>query len=321
MSFEQLMQHAQEIQAKAIAASLDEHGVRPAPAPGRPPINPMPLEEEARARITASFADVPSLFEPFTMIPEPSAFDGMINDLRSAMLKLSSGHMPTDPVTRDAFYANAALTEIDSSESYIELWTGGAADAFRTEFVNKFPATVVNQFIIGAVLRGALEAYKAIWTSAREDIDKIAHDALNALDNMDHCGQNTWTMTFTVIASVAAVAAVPITAGTSLGALAAATTVTAVGATSQVVAAHQVEPPKVTEFKGETAEAVLREVRRSVSETIGQIQQAEQQIAGVVEQMRATIAQRRELFVSPRPKLADADRNNVRTGEYLGRGR
>jgi hypothetical protein len=321
MSFEQLTQHAQEIQAKAIAASLDQHGVRPAPEPGRPPINPMPLEEEARVRITASFADVPALFEPFTMLPEPSSFDGMISDLRDALMKLSSGHMTADPVTRDAFLANPVLTAIGASESYIELWTGGAADAFRTEFVNMFPATVVNQFITCAVLRGALEAYKAIWTSAREDIDKIAHDALNALDNMDHCGQNTWTMTFTVIASVAAVAAVPITAGTSLGALAAATTVTAIGATSQVVAAHQVEPPKVTEFKGETAEVVLDQVRRSVAETIGQIQQAEQQIAGAVERMRATMSQRRELFVSPRPKLADADRGNVRSGEYLGRGR
>ena len=186
MSFDQLMQHAQEIQAKAIAHSLEQHGVRPEPEPGQPPINPLPLETEARTRITATFADIPAMFEPFTMMPEPSAFAAMIKDLRDAMMKLSSGHLTGDPVTRDSFLANPVLNAVGASESYLELWTGGAADAFRSEFVNEFPAVVANQFITCAVLRGALEAQQAVWTTARADIDKIAHDVLNALDNMDH---------------------------------------------------------------------------------------------------------------------------------------
>ena len=320
MSFEQLMQHAQDIQAKAIAHSLDQHGVRPEPEPGRPPVNPMPLETEARARIVASFADIPSLFEPFTMMPEPSSFDGIMADLHEAMIKISPGDN-TDPINGALYVASTRLAQIDGSESYMALWTGGAADAFRSEFVVKFPARVINQFIACSVLRGALAAHQAMWATARDDIDKIAHDALNALDNMDHCGQNEWTMTFTIVASVAAVAAVPISAGTSMAALAAATTVTAVGATSQVVAAHQVDPAKVTRYQGETAEAVVTQVRRSVSELLGHIQQAEQKIANALDGMRATMSQHRELFVAPRPKLADATRTDVRDGEYLGRAR
>ncbi len=324
MTFDQLMQHAHDIQATAIAKAMDEHGVRAAPRAGDPAYLPQPGEDATRARIAADFADIPSLFEPFTMMPDPTAFDPLIDDLDAAMKYLSSGHL-TDPISGRVYLENEILTRVGASESYLEEWTGAAADVFRTDFVNTFPAVVMNQFIECAVLRGALEAQKALWTNARDNIDKIAHYTVNALDNMDHCGQNKWTMTWTIVASVAAVAAVPLSggasllgAGTALGATAA---VTAVGATGQVIAAHQVTPPKETEYHGETVEVVIEQMRRGVAEAIGEIQHGEQTIADVLRTMCTAVSRDRDLFVAPRPKLLDATPGTVFDDRYVGRGR
>ncbi len=325
MSFDQLMQHAHDIQVTATAKSMEKHGVRPAPKPGDPPYAPQPGEDATRAGIIAGFADIPSLFEPFTMMPDPTSFDGTRNELRTALGVLSSGFMAGDPITGFVYPANYRLMEVGASESYLEKWTGAAADMFRAKFVETFPALVVNQFIACAILRGALDAQRALWVSAREHIDKVAHDTLNALDNMDHCGQNKWTMTWTIVASVAAVAAVPISAGTSvLGAgttLAAATAVTAVGAAGQVAAAHQLAPAKETEYHGETAEVVIEQMRRGVNEAISEIQQGEQTIAAALRNMHATMSSARDFFVAPQPKLLDARPGTVFDDGYLGRAR
>src|SRR5690349_24821100 len=106
MSFEQLMQHAHDIQATAVAKSMDKHGSRAAPKPGDPPFSPQPGEDATRARIVSGFADIPSLFEPFTMMPEPASFDGLIGELESAMGLLSSGYMAGDPITGHPYDAN-----------------------------------------------------------------------------------------------------------------------------------------------------------------------------------------------------------------------
>jgi hypothetical protein len=325
VSFDDLMQHAYAIQATAIAKSLEQHGVRPAPRTGDPPPAPQPGEEATRARVIADFADIPSLIEPFTMMPEAATFDGLGVDLESALIRLSGGQMPDDPITGRPYLASKILTRVGATESYLTEWTGEAADAFRTEFVIPFPAVVVNQFIGCAVLRGALEAQKALWVSAREHIDRVAHFTLNALDNMGRCGQNKWTMTWTIVASVAAVAAVPISAGTSvLGAgtaLATTATVTAVGAAGQVAAAHQVAPPRETEYHGETAEVVIEQMRHGINEAISEIQQGEQMIATALQNMHAALMRERGRFVAPRPKLLDATARTVFDREYLGRDR
>ncbi|WP_436523799.1 hypothetical protein [Actinoplanes sp. HUAS TT8] len=325
MSFDELMRHAHDIQATAIAKSMDQHGVREAPKPGDPPLAPQPGEEATRASVIASFADIPALFEPFMLMPDPASFDGLLDELRSAMGPLSSGYMAGDPITGYPYSANPLLSRVGASESYLEEWTGAAADVFRTDFVNTFPALLVNQFIGGAILRAALDAQRALWVSAREHIDKIAHDTLVALDNMGRCGQNKWTMTWTIVASVAAVVAVPISAGTSLlgagATLAAVTTVTAVGAAGQVAAAHQVAPAKETEYHGETAEVVVEQMRRGVNEVISEIQLAEQAIAAALRNMHALMIRERELFVAPRPTLLDAGPGSVFDDKYLGRAR
>ncbi|BCJ44414.1 hypothetical protein GCM10010168_12280 [Actinoplanes ianthinogenes] len=319
MSFDELMEHARDIQAAAIAAAMKEKGVREAPRPGDPPYTPHPGEDAARAAIFSEFADVPSLFEPFAMTPDPASFDGLLQELSGGMNHLSSGRMPDDPITGDTYLVNVLLDRVGATESYLDQWTGDGGDKFRSKFVHDFSSIVTNQFIGCAVLRGALEAQKALWLNARANIDTVAHDTLTALDNMGHCGQNQWTMTWTIVASVAAVAAVPLSAGTSL--LGAAAAVTAVGAAGQVIAAHQLNPKKETHYHGETAAVVIEQMRRGVAQAIGEIQQGEQLIAGVLRSLHASIDQHRGMFVSPRPALLDATPSTVFDDKYLGHAR
>ncbi|BCY05675.1 hypothetical protein [Actinoplanes sp. L3-i22] len=325
MSFEQLMQHAHDIRATATAKALEQHGVREAPKPGDPPFAPRPGEDASRASIVAGFADIVSLFEPFAMMPDPATFDGPILDLLNGLQYLAVGVKPIDPITGHPLITNLVMDRVGASESYLEEWTGDAADAFRSDLVHPFLLIVMNQLIGCSVLRSALMAQRALWVSAREDIDKVAHATLTALDNMGHCGQNTWTMSWTIVSSIAAVAAVPISAGTSLlgeaAALGTATAVTAVGAAGQVAAAYQVEPEKETTYHGETAEAVIEQMRHGVNQAISEIQQGEQLIAAALRSVSGTVRQSRRAFVGPQPKLLDATSRTVFDEWYLGRAR
>lgn len=321
MSIDQLMPKAYELQAKAIAKSMDHHGVRPAPKPGDPPFAPEPGEDETRAAIIASFSDIPSLFEPFTIMPTPSSFDGPIEDIDEAMKVLSLGYIANDPISGEIYRANPDLAKVGGSRSYLDTWTGAAREAFEEDFLTPFPAMVTNQFIECAVLRGALAAEQALWSAAQDNILKVVQSGINALENMDHCGQNKWTMVWTIVASVAAVAAVPISGGTSLAALAAVGTVTAVGSAAQVAAAHQVQAPYPTDYHGESAEAVIGEVRAGVAHVISEIQRAEEIVVGALNSNNEFISGQPSYFVAPQPKLANATPANVFHEDYLGHGR
>ena len=316
MSFEQLMQHARDIQQKAIEKSLEQHGVRRAPRPGQPALSPMPLEAEKRQQIEQSFSDIPGLFRPFSEMPIPASFDGMIDDLSHALRMLSAGQDPKDPINGTIYTSNTNLDKLSGSESYVEHWTGRAAMEFKSNFIDPFPSVVRNQFIIAAVLKSALEAQREIWVKARNDIDKIAHDALEALDRMDDCGKNEWTMTFTVVASVAAIAAVPLTGGASL--TVAALAVTAVGAASQVAAAAAPDDPPKIQFSGETAEAVVSQLREAMSKLVELIGGQEAKISYALTNTHSLVTGGREGFVSKRPALAAATARDVRGPEYMG---
>lgn len=312
MSFEQLMTHARDIQRRAIEEELelmrrrigdDEDGVFDLEAP----------VESMRPQIERKYADVTSLFQPFAEMPDPSSFDGVINQLSQVLGILSAGEAgdaAKDPVNGTIFPANPKLTKVGGTESYIEDWTGPAASAFKSEFIDPFPAVVQNQFIVASVLKSALEAQREIWKNARADIDKIAEDVLTALDRMHDCGKNKWTMTFTVMASVAAIAAVPLTAGASTFALGLA--VTAVGAASQVAAAAAPDDPPAIQFSGESPEVIILQMRRAIQKLYEGIADQEAKIADAMQKTNSLVDQHRDMFVTKQPALSRGHPGNIR---------
>ena len=304
LSYEQLMQHAQEIRQKAIQKAIEHLGGRR---------NSRSYMSEKGPEIERAFAGIPGLFQPFADMPAPASFDPMITEMRQTLGVLSSGQELKDPIDGTIYPANIVLDKLSGSESYIENWTGRAAMAFKSGFVDPFPSIVHNQFIIAAVLKSAMEANKEMWQKTREDIDQIAHKTIEALDRMDDCGKNEWTITFTVVASVAAVAAVPVTAGGSL-----ALAITAIGAASQVAAAVGPEDPPSNPFSGESPESVIDQMRQAIRNLTRHVDNVEQRIAGSLQKTHELVSANRPSFVSRRPALADATARSIRSPEEMG---
>lgn len=221
MSWEQLMEHANEIQSKAVMHAVNHHETDP---------------EYARNGVDGYYQNVPDLFRPFADMPDPARYQPMIDDLRTVLKGLSNGDNNGDPIdVKDTYLANPAMTKIATAGDYLDDWTGTAALAFKQKFLDPFPAVARNQFILVAVLKAGLEAHQSMWHSARADIDNVAHTTIDALDNTGGWSdKNQWNFTFTVLASVAAVATVPLDAATE--GLTVPLTVTAIGAAAQVVA-------------------------------------------------------------------------------------
>ena len=308
MSYEQLMVHAAEIERLAIEGALKRKGFiydddgHPHP--------PMELGQDGAQYIAdhtaKQFADVPAMFAPFASMPDPADFGGMRDGLLAAMHKLSTGQTPTDPITGLGVEANITLDAMGGVGDTLRDWHGRAATAFTLGFVEPFPSFTRNQFMLTAILKGAIEAEQEIWKNARANADKIAHDAITALEHMDDCGKNDWTMVFTVGASVAAVAATVMTAGTAVVAL------TVVGAASQVAAAAAPDDPPRTQFSGESSEAVISQVRAALTRLATEIGGQEQKIASAMTSCQAYVAGNRGSFVAPRPALADATAGTIR---------
>ncbi|MGI5215513.1 hypothetical protein [Plantactinospora sp. CA-290183] len=311
MSFEQLMEHAHALQQKAIEKEVKQFKDA-VESEGQG--NMDRYVEDQRQRSTQTYAGVPGIFQPFTEMPKPETFDGMINHLATVMRKLSKGQSE-DAINGQLYPANSTLDELSGAGAWLANWTGEAASEFKANFVDKFPSVVANQFLLASVLKGALEAEREIWVRARADIDKIAHDGLEALEGAGGCGRNDWKMRFTVVAAVVALAAVPVTGGASLLAI------TAVGSAASVAAEASADPPPEMRFSGESAYAVIQQVSEAATKLVEYINQQEQKIAVAMKSAQSVVGASRSSFVSARPQLAEADARNVTSGDYMGYSR
>jgi hypothetical protein len=290
MSFDQLMEHASDIQFQATKHALDNHETDP---------------EYAPHGVDGYYANVPDLFKPFSQMPDPAKYQPLINDLKSVLQGLSNGDDNGDPIdTKDTYFANPTLTKMTTAGDYLDDWTGRAALAFKQKFIDPFPALSRNQFILVAVLKSALEAHQEMWANARKDIDNLAHDTGDALDNNNGgwCDANSWNVTFTVLSSVAAVGSVALDVGT-FGA-ATPLTLTAVGAAAQVAA---VTPPGPVQEKksGHTAIQITNAMKSGMHTIVDQIHSVEAKISSALKTTNAVVTDHGSYFVAARPALAD----------------
>lgn len=308
------MQHAREIQQKAKSKAIQQWRRQMALLSLNPKSASAPIPKYIIDRIEREFSDIPGLFAPFTEMPTPESFDGPIKDLQMAVAKLAQGDSQHDPITGITYVGNAELAKLSGSASYIEDWTGRAAMEFKSTFIDPFPTIVHNQFLVTSVLSAALQAEREIWVNARRDIDKIAHDTLEALDRMDDCGKNEWTMTFTVVAAVATIAAVPLTMGAALA-------VTAVAAGSAAAATMIGTEAPTVRFSGESASAVVSQMRMAISKLTEYIIEQESKIAQAMTGTYKVLAGERKNVVFPRPALADATRDNIASPKFMGYSR
>lgn len=301
MSFEELMLHASDIQFKATKHALGNEE-----------------QEAAYARngVDGYYAQVPELFKPFSQMPDPAKYQPMIDDFKHAMRGLSNGEN-NDPInTKDAIYpANPTLTEMTTAKDYLVEWTGQAARQFKEKFLDPFPALARNQFILTAVLKSALEAHQAMWASARSDIDRVAHETMDAFDNGPCCNKNEWNVGFTVLSSVASVGSAVASVATAGATLP--ITLAAVAAATQVTAAA---PPGGVEEKasGETALQITDAMKRAMDRITRDIGEVEAKISQALQSTSQLVAGNTSFFVAARPKLADMPRDGLTGDGGLG---
>lgn len=297
MSFDQLMEHASTIQFRATQHALTYNEIEP---------------EYARQGVDGYFAQIAGLFRPFSQMPDPVRYQPMIDDFRRVLSVLSHGVDNHDPINRrDIYPANPTLAEMTTASDYLEDWTGAAAMLFKQNFLDPFPAIARNQFILTSVLKSALDAHQAMWAGARTDIDNVAHETIDALDNAGGCKKNAWTFSFTVLASVAAVGAAVTSVATAGATLP--VTITAVGAAAQVAAAA---PPSQQGASGETALQITNAMKTAMDRITREISEVEATISEALRSTSQLVEGNRGLFVAARPLLA----GGVPPGSLTGPG-
>jgi hypothetical protein len=181
--------------------------------------------------------------------------------------------------------------------------------------VEFWDAVTANQFGLVAALAGAIAAEKALWQECRNNVDELAHRAIEAFESMNGGDALDYqVLLLTVASSVFAVGAAYATGGGSLA-------FTVAGATAQVAATAvdkfgTEEAPRVV-FDARTTRALVGQVEQALYQLMYVALRKEQEIADSMTAKSATVAAHRERFVSPRPALADQTRRTILTPQGL----
>ncbi|SFT92780.1 hypothetical protein SAMN04487904_113130 [Actinopolyspora lacussalsi subsp. righensis] len=300
MSFDELMSKAKEIEEGAVDAEyrqLAQYGGRP-----------------DYGRIKEKYQDCATpLFEPFTRIPDPGNYQGIIDQLHGAMSSLSNGAQMRDPISGDSIGANEDLRSIETAADDLNDWSGMAAHAFKANFLDPFPAIASNQFLVLGIMKGAVEADQEVWDKTRTDIVHIADQTLNALDNVASCSKSDLEFTLSVASAVAAIGAIPFTGGASVA-------FAAVGAASAVGGAAQ-KGVKAVKKNGGTAEQVINSMKEGIDELNEEIRKDQGEITKALNDYAGEVDRQNKAdspFVSARPKLAGMSGSVLTSDQGVG---
>ncbi len=303
MSFEEdVMVMATRVQAKAVKYAVKQQGDHPIDVylPGGPEIY---------------FAPIPDMFRPYSQMPDPGGYDGILDQLGRAMSILSPGD-GSQEIAQPLIAANPNLELVEKSDSYLEDWTGRAAVEFKLRFLDPFPAVAKNQFLVTAILRGGVAAHRLMWDNARRDILEIAHQTEAALDSMDSCKGNggSFVVLLSVFEAVATIAAV-FTEGASLATTAA---ITAVGAAAGVGANWPRDKAESVPLGAELAFQVIGNMADAIRRLGQGIYNSELKIKQAMDSADAAVQGNRTFFVANRPALAGATSDTIGSPQFMG---
>lgn len=270
------------------------------------------------------FAGLENIYDDFIGCPSPDDFTGTINNLATAMSKLATTGYTKDPVGggNQMGSANTKLTDVGTTGDYMADWTGDAADAYNTNFADKFTPVTSNLFTLASITRNAVEAEAAVWATTRDDLDKLSNDAIKKMDEVLDKSPSDWNMALTIAAAVVSIAAVPLTGGTS-AALAFAAVGAGISVTSAAISAatggdHQ--PPKDISDMLETGspDKIVSSLYKALNELRKLIDTQETKISSTTSKTGNSVRGSWDLFCLPKPALADAQHHPYNDPHYLG---
>jgi hypothetical protein len=321
MSFEQLMEHAYEIQQLAVEKYIKRWRAN---QPGLyAPWELVAGEAAARARIEREVADIPALFAPFAVVPDPALFEPMVEAMDRALGKLSNSdpdQAARDPVNLgDAYDANPELAKLSATESWIAKWSGHAAREFKANFIDPFPYIVYNQFHLASVVKGALKAQHEICVGTRRDIDDIAEKVRDALRGIDEGGDVGLSFLFTVVGAVVSIPAAALSGAAAVGlaAVSSAASIAAEVSDSRSAAPHERDRVEI-QYSSPDVESIIAAMREGITKLMSIVVPQQDAIARAVKASLVHVQANRKHFVSPRPELASATAATVRSRRYLG---
>jgi hypothetical protein len=308
VSFEELGFHAQEIYDMAVEKYLwDDYQIMKHDGMYYPPVDPMsgiPIMSEDMLKQTVwdtemKFQEIHSLFNDFLVLPDPGDFDGPMESVTTTMNALCSEAF-TDPIQGDPHPVNVELKAMTVAGTTLDEWDGLASKAFMNNFIIPFEDRTQNQFTVASILMNALNAEKELWTRARANIDDIAHKVKSALEHYGDCGKNDWEIGLSVVGAVVAIAAVPVTGGTSAIVLGAVASGIEVASTF----AGQIEDPPKNDYSAESVEGVISKAKEGIEDLKKEVERAEQKIVDAMSNSADVVSSYASDFVAPRPTLA-----------------
>ncbi|GAA4907817.1 hypothetical protein LX16_3158 [Stackebrandtia albiflava] len=87
----------------------------------------------------------------------------------------------------DGMLGAAVVADVGGVAAATTGWESETSTRFRDEFLPRIPTAAGNQINVLRAMRNLLGLHQGLLTRAREDVDRIAHDGLEAIESHDDC--------------------------------------------------------------------------------------------------------------------------------------
>ncbi|WP_030435533.1 hypothetical protein [Actinoplanes subtropicus] len=313
-SYEQLPQTAEKLRQAAIAADLHSHGYKY--RNGKIEKGSASTDEqiqEVLGEAVAKYAHVPHMFVPYFGMPDPAALTSYGDTVRGVAQRLNYGQ---SDIEKHGITANPQLGAIDEVFGLVKDWYGEAAIEFRKNFLDKWKPISSNQFQLAVALMCAAQAESAIWKNARENVTKIADNAVSAMDALTHhhlCGNGDGKLGFnlTVLSSIGAIAAASLAEVGSFG-TATPLAIAIVAEVASSAGAYPYKQPEQGGLSGGNPSEVLKNVQNALDKLKRDILEGESHIKEAMDSNVVLIRANSDLVIARRPQLANATARTIR---------
>jgi hypothetical protein len=236
--------------------------------------------------------------------PEPSGLDSAIVGMDAARQKLRGDTNRPMVFSTAAGPDGTVRLEMDDSrdtrpgelkdamQRKLASWRGSAADAFVENFAIPLPGVIANQVLMVSALRSALSTNRTVYAMARNDLKDLAKATIDALNFKTGSDGPSFTMTLSVVAGVASVAAACVTGPGAIIFFTAAAS--AAGVTKDIVGGREGDgepPPQGREYHvgGHTVDMILANTYDLIQETQKHITISEDTIIRGLQENFATL--------------------------------
>lgn len=261
-------------------------------------------------------AGLENVYDDFLDMPAPEDFSGMTSRLATAMSKLATEGQTQDPVTKSSSVSghNPNLAKIGSTGDLVDDWTGQAAKAYNTNYADQFVPTASSQYAAMSVLLNAINAEAAVWSTVRDDLDKLSNDATSQMKEAGDKGGSEWAA---VLSIAAAVIAVPLTGGASAIAIPAVAAGLSVAATG-IAAASEEGTPDEFGIEAGSSDKVKASLESTLTKLKDYIVTQETKIYEAMRDASSALDGSWKVFCLDQPDIADAPQHPVNHPGYAG---